>query len=132
MTAPRKKLFLVLGIPVGAIAVVAIAAAYLNSSPARSDTQDALLSVDRGESLSAISRDLQRQGFIRFAPLLEMLARVRGTQGDFKAGWYRIPARASTLAIHDLLVYGSQKLAKVTIPEGWTAGKIARHLEALG
>ena len=132
MTAPRKKLILILGIPLGAVAVLAIALAFLNSSPARSGTRDALVSIDRGENLSEISRDLQRQGFIRFAPLLEVLARVRGTQGDFKAGYYRIPARSSTFAIHDLLVYGSQKLAKVTIPEGWTAGKIARHLEALG
>ncbi|MGO9310302.1 MAG: endolytic transglycosylase MltG [Spirochaetia bacterium] len=132
MTARRRKLSLVLGIPLGAIAVLAVAAAYLNSSPARPGAEKALLSIDRGENLSEISRDLQKQGFIRSAPLLEALARVRGTQGDFKAGWYRIPAGASTLAIHDLLVYGSQKLVKVTIPEGWTAGKIARHLQALG
>src|SRR5271157_2238487 len=101
MTAPRRKLFLILGIPLGAVAVLAIALAFLNSSPARSGMKDELVSIDRGESLSEISRDLQRQGYIRFAPLLEALARVRGTQGDFKAGWYRIPAGSSTRAIHN-------------------------------
>ena len=132
MTAPRKKLFLILGIPLAAIACVAIALAFLNSSPARPRTKDALFSIERGENLSEISRQLQNQGFIRFAPLLDILARVMGTQSDFKAGYYRIPARSTTYAIHDLFVHGTQKLAKVTIPEGWTAGKIARHLEALG
>jgi len=132
MTVPRKKLLLFLGIPLGAIACVAVALGFLNSSPARARAKDALFSIERGENVSEISRRLQGEGFIRFAPLLDGLARVRGTQSGFKAGYYRIPARATTFAIHDLLVLGSQKLQKVTIPEGWTAGKIARHLEALG
>jgi hypothetical protein len=132
MTLPRKKHLLGIGIPVGAVACMAIALAFLNSGPSRPVTGDALFSIDRGENLADISGDLQRQGFIRYAPLLDILARVMGTQSEFKAGYYRIPARAGTLAIHDLLVYGSQKLTKVTIPEGWTTGKIARHLEALG
>jgi UPF0755 protein len=132
MTTRSRKLFLFLGIPLGAIAGVVIAVMFLNSSPARGGSKDELFSIDRGQNLSEISRRLQTRGFIRFAPLLDVLARVRGTQADFKAGYYRIPRRASTVAIHDLLVQGAQKLGKVTIPEGWTAGKIARHLEALG
>ena len=132
MTARPKRLLLILGIPVGAIACLAVALAFLNSGPARGRADDGLFSIDRGQNLSEISRRLQSEGFIRFAPLLDVLARVRGTQGDFKAGYYRIPRRAGTFAIHELLVQGSQKLGKVTIPEGWTAGKIARHLEALG
>jgi UPF0755 protein len=132
MTAPRKKLLLLIGIPVGAIACVAVALAILNSSPGRAGTRDALFSIERGENLSGISRRLQEQGFIRFAPMLDVLARLKGTQSVFKAGYYRIPAGATTFAVHDLLVLGSQTLQKVTIPEGWTTGKIARHLEALG
>ncbi|MGA2642623.1 MAG: endolytic transglycosylase MltG [Spirochaetia bacterium] len=132
MTAPRKKILLVLGVPLGVVACAALALAFLNSSPERAAGKDSLFLVERGENLSEISRQLQRQGYVRFAPLLDILARVRGTQGDFKAGYYRIPDRATTFAIHDLLALASQKLQKVTIPEGWTAGKIARHLEALG
>ena len=132
MTLPRKKLLFGIGIPVGAIAFLAVALAFINSSPARPANADSLFSIERGENLADISTELQKQGFIRFAPVLDVLARVLGTQSGFKAGYYRIPPHAGTLAIHELLVHGSQKLAKVTIPEGWTAGKIARHLEALG
>jgi UPF0755 protein len=131
MTVLPKRLILILGIALGAIACVVIALAFLSSSPRRG-AKDELFSIDRGQNLSEISRRLQSQGFIRFAPLLDVLARVRGTQSAFKAGYYRIPRGAGTFAVHDLLVQGSQKLGKVTIPEGWTAGKIARHLEALG
>jgi UPF0755 protein len=114
------------------IACLAITLVFLNSSPARPATTDGLFSIERGENLSKISRGLQAGGFIRFAPLLDVIARVKGTQSGFKAGYYRIPKGSTTFAIHDLMVLGSQNLQKVTIPEGWTAGKIARHLEALG
>jgi UPF0755 protein len=132
MTAPRKRLFLIIGIPLGAVVCLAIALGFLNSGPAQPAAKDTLFSIERGENLSEISRKLQAGGFIRYAPLLDVIARVKGTQSGFKAGYYRIPRGSTTFAIHDLLVLGSQKLQKVTIPEGWTAGKIARHLEALG
>ncbi len=129
---PRKKVLLLAGVPLGLALCVGIAALILNSAPGRAGAKDRLFSIERGQSLSTISRELQRQGLIRFAPLLDLVGRLRGTQSDFKAGYYRIPARSSTLAIHNLLVQGAQNQGKVTIPEGWTVGKIARHLEAVG
>jgi UPF0755 protein len=132
MTAPHKRLLLWGGIIAGAIACVAIALVVLNSSPHGAGGRDGLFSIDKGQSLSSISAELKRQGYIRVAPMLTMIGRLKGTQGDFKAGAYRIPAGASTLAIHNLLVEGAQSVGKVTIPEGWTLAKIARHLEAEG
>lgn len=127
------KVFARLGaVVIGVIASLAILAAFLNSIPPTMRTGDRLFSIEKGESLSRISHDLQDEGFIRFAPLLEIVGRLKGTQSDFKAGYYRIPERSSTLAIHDFLVAGAQNLGKVTIPEGWTSSKIARHLEAEG
>jgi len=119
-------------IALGVIASLAVVGAFLNSSPPSMRTGDRLFPIEKGESLSRISHDLQDKGFIRFAPLLEAVGRLKGTQSDFKAGYYSIPNRSSTLAIHDFLVAGTQNLGKVTIPEGWTSGKIARHLEAEG
>jgi UPF0755 protein len=132
MSPARGRLLLVSGIVVGLIACAVLALVILNSSPGSARNTDRLFSIDKGESLSVISRHLQEQGLIRYAPLLSVAGRLRGTQSDFKAGYYRIPAGSSTLAIHDLLVTGSQTLGKVTIPEGWTITKIARHLEAQG
>jgi len=129
-----KKILLAAGIPLGVIACVAITLAVVNSAPPRPAAPggDSLFSIDRGESLGAIARRLQDQGFIRSAVMLDVISRLKGTQGDIKAGYYRVPVGASTIAVHRLLTVGSQKLAKVTIPEGWTARKIANHLEALG
>jgi len=132
MAVRLKTLLLAAGIPLGVIACLAVTLAVLDSAPARRGGGDPLFSIDRGENLGGISRRLQEQGFIRSSVLLDVIARLQGTQGDFKAGYYRIPAGATTLAVHRLLTVESQKLGKVTIPEGWTARKIGLHLEALG
>jgi peptidoglycan lytic transglycosylase G len=116
----------------GIVACAAAVMLFLNSSPRRSAAGDRLFSIERGESLTRISQRLQEEGFIRFAPFLDMVGRIRGTQGAFKAGYYRIPAGATALSIHWLLVDGAQTLEKLTVPEGWTISKIARHLEAQG
>jgi len=133
MTGGLKKLLLAAGIPLGVIAAAGVTLAVLNSAPpGRAGGGDPLFSIDRGENLGGIARRLQEQGFIRSAALLDVIARVRGTQGDIKAGYYRVPQGATTFAVHSLLTAGTQKLAKVTIPEGWTVRKIAAHLEAEG
>jgi UPF0755 protein len=132
MNVAKKRLIWTGAVALGVVVLLAAAFLFLDSSPRRKKTADRLFSIEKGESLTTISRRLHEQGFIRLAPLLDLLGRLKGTQSDFKAGYYRIPGGASTLAIHNLLVEGAQSLGKVTIPEGWTAGKIARHLEAQG
>jgi UPF0755 protein len=131
-TAPR--LARAGAVVLGALACLAAVAAWLNTGPRApaAGEGDRLFLIRRGETLSRISERLQEEGFIRWAPFLGALGRVRGTAGSFKAGYYRIPAGASTAAVHDLLVAGAQTLGKLTIPEGWTTGKIAAALEAQG
>jgi UPF0755 protein len=119
-------------IVLGALFCLAAIAAWLDSGPVPRASGDRLFSIRKGESLSRIAERLQEERYIRFAPLLDLLGRIRGTAGSFKAGYYRIPTHASTARIHDLLVSGAQSLGKVTIPEGWTVSKIAGHLEAQG
>jgi UPF0755 protein len=131
MTVPRRRLFIAAGIAFGILACLGAGFFLTNRAPA-SAVSDTLFSIGRGESLSQISRHLRSQGLIRSATLLQVVGRLKGTQAAFKAGYYRVPLGATTLAIHDLLVSGAQLMGKVTIPEGWTMGKIARHLEAEG
>jgi UPF0755 protein len=132
MSVKATRLLRAVVIIVGAAACLAAAFFVVNAGPRRPAKDDGLFSIERGESLSRISRNLQAQRYIRFAPLLEVVGRLTGTQGAFKAGYYRIPAGATTLAVHRLLVEGAQTIGRVTMPEGWTASKMARHLEAEG
>jgi UPF0755 protein len=123
-----RVLWAALGIILGAVGIFL----FLNSAPPREETENTLFSISKGESLSAIASRLQSEGFIRAAPLLWAVAKLEGTQGAFKAGYYRIPPRASLLSIHGLLISGAATLERVTIPEGWTVRKIAELLEKKG
>ena len=117
----------------GILVTAAAAAAFMNSAPpAPSDRADSLFVVEKGETLAHIAERLADGGYIRAPVLLRVLARMRGTEGEFKAGWYRIPSGASTLRVHDLLVSGSQSLVKLTIPEGWSVSRIAALAEERG
>jgi UPF0755 protein len=110
----------------GILVTAAAAAAFFNSAPRLpSGRDDRLFVVEKGESLASIAERLAAGGTIRSAAVLRLAARLRGTEGKFKAGWYRVPPGASTLRVHDLLVAGSQSLVKLTIPEGWTITRIA-------
>jgi UPF0755 protein len=118
----------VLGMILGAAVVFLI----LNSNPAALRTGERLFLIHKGETLTGIADRLQSEGFIRFAPLLRVVSKLKSTEGSFKAGYYQVPAGATTLQIHRLLVQGAATLEKVTIPEGWTVRKIADLLEKRG
>jgi UPF0755 protein len=132
MSRPATHIARAGAIILGALACLAAIAVWLNTSPAPRSAGDRLFLIRKGESLSRISERLQQEGFVRWAPLLDAMGRLRGTAGSFKAGYYRVPARASTAAIHNLLVSGAQSLGKLTIPEGWTTRKMAAHLQGQG
>ena len=117
----------VLGLCLGAAAVVV----YLDTAP-RGGPGDRLFQVSRGENVQQISEKLRQEGFIRSAWLLRVVSRLEGTDGRFKAGYYRIPPASSTVAVQRLLISGEETLEKVTIPEGWTIHKIAALLESHG
>lgn len=95
-------------------------------------SSDRLFQVSRGDGVQQIADKLQQGGFIRSPWLLRLASRIEGTESRFKAGYYRIPPYASTMAIHRLLVSGEETLEKVTIPEGWTVRKIAALLDSRG
>ena len=86
--------------------------------------------VHPGESASAVGLRLHAAGIIRSAVLWTILARVDSEK--VKAGTYRVDASHGTLEVRELLVSGRQLLVKVTVPEGYTAKKIAALLESSG
>jgi UPF0755 protein len=104
----------------------------LNSPSPGIPAEGRIFSVRSGESLRGIADRLQEEGLVRSALFLQALARLTGTQGSYKSGYFRILPGDSALDVHRLLVSGYQEQVKVTIPEGWTLKKIAEHLEAKG
>jgi UPF0755 protein len=116
----------------GVLVTAAAAAVFFNSAPHVQDRGDRFFVVEKGESLSSIAGRLDDEGYIRSPAFLLAAARLRRTEGSFKAGWYRVPPGSTTIAVHDLLVSGSQSLVKLTIPEGWTISRVAALVEERG
>lgn len=116
---------------VAAAAAAAAAAWYLNQAPAAAPGPHSF-TVQPGESLTGIAHRLHRAGFIRSPLLLRALARARGADTAVQAGFFRLPADATTGEILDLLVAGVHDTLRITIPEGWTSSRIAAHLERHG
>ncbi len=86
--------------------------------------------LQSGLSVSAIGKQLQAAGVIRYPELFVAVVRVKRLQSKLKAGEYQMPAGASILDVIDLLVEGKSILHYVTAPEGKTTAQIMRLIES--
>ena len=68
----------------------------------------ACVKVDRGASLSAVSRTLEGQGVISDARLFRIGADYADRGGDLKFGSYLVPASASMQQVLDIITAGGQ------------------------
>lgn len=95
----------------------------------RSFTQDVDFLVERGQGWASVADRLASEGIVPFAESFLALTVLYGRQGDLKAGQYRLEAGMSSRQILEKLSSGRETLRRLTIPEGWTIGKISRYLE---
>jgi UPF0755 protein len=86
-----------------------------------------MFTVPRGASVMAIAADLHDAGLIRAERFGYLYARFRGL--TLKAGTYRLSPDMRTSRILEYIDSGKQEYLKVTVPEGLTLSKTARHLE---
>lgn len=103
---------------------------WLNSAP--SSSHEGTAAVPPGTPASQVVRLLAEDGQIRSTRWFRLLLRFSGTDRRLRAGVYKVEKGTSAWGIVRLLSSGRGITIKVTIPEGWTADKIADRLEALG
>jgi UPF0755 protein len=117
-----------------AVTVAAIAGAglHLNRPPPGPHDGVRAFAIESGESFGSVAQRLQREGVIRSPLVFRVLASARGSDTAIQAGFFQLPAAATTREVLDLLVDASRHLSRVTIPEGWTISRIAAYLEQIG
>lgn len=111
------------------LAVAAAFGAFL-LSPADTSAQARLFTVSRGQSARSIVDDLAREGFIRSGTAAYAAVRLQGL--ILRAGTFRISPAEGTLQVLGTLVAGREETRRVTIPEGLSLSKTARHLGEAG
>lgn len=92
--------------------------------------EDTVVLLPVGSAVSTIAARLEEAGVIEHSALFIAVVRIRGAQGDLKAGEYRVPARSSVMEIVDQLIEGKSILHAFTAPEGRTTAQIIRLLNA--
>lgn len=131
-----KILLIIIIIPVVAAISIAGVAYSLNRAPERVEPtipdRKSVFTVQKGESVHSISARLEEDNIIRSALFLRLLSRVKGTETSFQSGSYYVADDSTTLAVHEILVSGSEILKKVTIPEGRPLSSYAELLQKQG
>lgn len=91
---------------------------------------DVLFEVRSGATQRQVLKSLAEVGVIREARAAELALRAARHHAVFRAGRYRLPARASLLEIVARLESGQVELESLTIPEGWTFAEARAAIEA--
>ncbi len=78
-----------------------------------------------GANADSIGHELQTMGLTRHALVFRLLARLRGSSGQLKAGDYSLVGPLSLEGVLRTLVHGDVTRRAVTIPEGRTLDEIA-------
>lgn len=86
------------------------------------------VTIERGQGVSAIAEQLEREGAIHRAWLMKITSRLSRDHRNLKAGEYEIPARASLLSIIDQISEGRTVQRFLTFREGLTSWQIVRIL----
>lgn len=87
-----------------------------------------LFKVESGQTLSEISRNLEKQGFLS-SPIpfrIYVLAKFKGK--DLKAGVYSIDQEDTISSLVQKFISGKSEKIKVTIPEGFTLSQIQHRI----
>lgn len=92
-------------------------------------TGEDTLVVDEGESAWTIAHALDKLGLITTPGAFVGYLKLRGLTDELQAGTYTLPRAASVPAIVDRLRTGHVAHSAFTIPEGWTAERIAARIE---
>ncbi|MDG2306560.1 MAG: endolytic transglycosylase MltG [Candidatus Binatia bacterium] len=92
----------------------------------------AAISIGDGESLPAIAARMQQRGVLVRPEAFLALARWRQVDRQVRSGVYEFEGGATAGEVLEALVSGPQRFELVSIPEGWTAERIALRLEAAG
>jgi UPF0755 protein len=124
---------LLLGVLTGIVAAgIVLAMARERLAPVADSAQDVMFVVAPGDPLSVVARRLEREGLVRDARVLGLLARLRGLEASLHAGEYALSGSLSSSEILDRLAEGRVATHSVSVPEGFTARQIGARLAAAG
>jgi UPF0755 protein len=81
--------------------------------------EDFTFSINKGQTFSSLTRNLQKQGLLQSRVPLILLARIKWQTRSIKIGEYRLKAGSSTSQLLEQITSGKVIQHKVVLIEGW-------------
>lgn len=132
----RKKLFILGCIAVAIIIVgiigVAISLSSMSSPMDETNTKYVNVTIESGSGTGDIGQALVDNGIIDSVTNFKVISKLKGYDGQFKAGVYALSPSMSTYDIADIIISGKVKSNQFTIPEGLTIFQAADKLAKEG
>ena len=100
--------------------------------PPRPLNGEVYFTIRKGEGFQEIARNLEEKKLIRSSSSFKLYLLLKGWADKLKPGYYRLSYNLSGKEIAKMLVEGSGREVKVTIPEGWTIFQIEEKLKETG
>jgi len=122
----RRRLLLIV---VVCLAFFVAGVLHLAYRPIRVDTP-VFITIERGESTTEIASHLDREGLLRSKLLFIWWAKLRQIDRRLQPGRYEVSGPTAMSDVLDMLHQGRAVTMSVTIPEGWTIGRVASYLAA--
>ncbi len=101
---------------------------YLPNTFTKTDGSQILV-IGSDQTGSEIADMLYEKRLIRSGDAFKLALRLSGDGAKLQTGYYQIPNHINTKELIELLQQGHVKTIRVTIPEGYTIGDIAKELE---
>jgi len=119
------------GVALCVIVLLCIAYLYMLGRPAASFPTDSTITIDPGESVSAIVTAFKDAGYVRSADLLYAYLVLEHDATDIRAGLYAFDDAISTRGVARVItvVGPSEPLLSITFPEGITVSEFAQIAE---
>jgi len=96
--------------------------------PQNNMNQEIKITINHGESLSAISKKLLLEGVITNEKTFEMATKIRGLDTSIPVGTFLMKNVKVNHDIINHLVFGNPERKKVTLLEGWNIRQTSNHL----
>src|ERR1700730_10414969 len=133
MTVARvNKKYHILSVVFFSLAVLIAVAFFLTRyflSPPSSDATQTTFTIQKGEPLSQVADDLERQGFIRSALAFRVVVQLSGYQDSIQAGPFQLSKNLSLKELAYSLTRGTTD-RHITTLEGWRIEEVAEYLDS--
>lgn len=114
----------------GAAGIIFLILTWINAAPTGS--HDGRVQLPPGSTVGQLVERLVAEGQLRSPRWFRLLLRGTGTDRRLKAGVYPIRKGTGAWGLVRVLSRGRGVTVRVTVPEGWTADRIATRLEESG